>query len=77
MSPKQALAACNKIDPKRSYCVQRRDWSYNFDGDNKSTDYRIAILPGLSGDDCDHFDSPTSLADCVAQYRNAYAAVGN
>lgn len=74
MTPKQALSACIKIDPKRCYCVRRDDWDYSFDRSNRETNYSIVVLPGLSGDDCSRFGSSVSLAACVAEYRNAYEA---
>ena len=72
MTPKQALAACNKIDPKRTYCIQRQDWSYG--PDHQRTDFQIAVLPALDGSDCEHFRSLFGFAACVAEYRAAHVA---
>lgn len=72
MTPKQALAACIKIDPKRTYCVKREDWHHS--SDHQNTDYSIAVLPGVHGDVCDHFNSLAGFAVCVANYRAAHAA---
>lgn len=72
MTPKQALSACTKIDPKRTYCVKLHEWHH--DADHQHTDYCISVLPALDGSDCEQFRSRVSFAACVAEYRAAHAA---
>jgi hypothetical protein len=73
MSPKQAIAAALKIDPKRTYCASRQDWKHRDAESPSAPVFRLSVLPGLNGTDCQEIVSLIGFSACVAEYRRMHA----
>ena len=67
MSPKQAIAAAVKIDPERTYCAVREDWKHSHYAAHKPN-FRLSVIPGLDGTDCQIFRGNSYVACVVAYY---------
>ena len=46
------------IYPRLSVCVNCESWHYSHDADH-TTDYRVALLPGLDGEKCQQWQLDT------------------
>lgn len=67
-----ALDELRAIDPSRSFCVGRDEWSHSH-GPNEFQDgreirQRISILPGFNGESCSSISVPVEV---ISRHRSA------